>query len=100
LSEEQNSGNNGNHPAYQAILDVLPESLHALVTPKLKEWDAGVTRKFQEIHASYEDLKPYKKLAEHGIDMEYAEQAIILTDEIGGRSCRERGTRQESSVAG
>lgn len=91
MSEKQNSGKESTeqsgttgegHPAYKAILDVLPESLHSIVLPELKKWDAGVTRKFQDIHASYEDLKPYKKLAEHGIDIDYAEQAIILADQL------------------
>ena len=77
-----NNENPNNHPAYQSILDVLPESLHSLVIPKLKEWDAGVTKKFQEIHAQYEPLKAYQKFVDNEIDPEYMEQAVIFADQL------------------
>lgn len=77
-----NPNESGGHPAYQHILDALPESLHSVILPELKKWDAGVTQKFQEIHASYEPLKAYQKLAEHNIDPAYAEQAVTLADQL------------------
>lgn len=74
--------NEKQHPAYQEILDALPDSLHPAIIPVLKKWDAGVTQKFQEIHASYEDLKPFKQFVENNIAPDYVEQAIILADEL------------------
>lgn len=76
------SGNDNNHPAYQHILDVIPDSLHSVVIPELKKWDAGVTQKFQEIHSQYESLKPFQQFVENGIDPNYAEQAVILADQL------------------
>lgn len=80
MSNTNDNGNN--HPAYQHILDALPESLHSVVLPELKKWDAGVTQRFQEIHDSYKDLKPFQKLVENGIAPDYVEQAVILADQL------------------
>lgn len=81
---EMNNGDGGTNtpPMYQPILDVLPDSLHAAVIPTLKEWDANVTKKFQEIHQSYEGLKAYKEFADNNIDVEYAKQAVIFADAL------------------
>lgn len=73
--------NKGN-PAWKPILDVLPESLHGIVTPVLQEWDKGVQQRFQEIRSEYSELEPYKKFVEANIDPGYAEQAIILADQL------------------
>lgn len=74
--------NSGTNPAWKPFLDVLPESLHNLVIPVLKQWDSGVQQKFQEIRNEYAELEPYKKFVENNIDPSYAEQAIILADQL------------------
>ncbi len=83
-NENNNSGQEGTgtNPAYQHILDVIPDSLHSLVIPELKKWDAGVTQKFQEIHNTYAPLKAYQKFVDNNIDPDYAEQSVILADEL------------------
>jgi hypothetical protein len=59
------------HPAWQEILNVIPEELHDKVLPTLQQWDAGVSRRFQKIHDEYE---PYKKFEEY--DPEDIEEAM------------------------
>lgn len=55
----------GDNPAWAPILEVIPEGIRQLVTPKLKEWDQGVNARFQKIHQEYEPYKPFK---EQGLD--------------------------------
>lgn len=65
----------GDNPAWNSLLEKLPSSLHELVKPDLKEWDSGVTKKFQEIHDQY---APYKSFAEQKIEAEELQQAYQL----------------------
>lgn len=74
--------NGGDNPKWKPFLDVLPESLHGVIKPVLKEWDAGITQQFQEIHSQYEPLKKYQKLVDNNIDPDYVDQAIIFADEV------------------
>lgn len=45
----------------QFLSDLEDEELRERLTPYIRKWDAGVTRKFQDIHSQY---KPYKELGE------------------------------------
>lgn len=63
------------NPAWKSLLDKLPTSLHELVKPDLKEWDSGVTKKFQDIHDTY---APYKSFAEQKVEAEELQQAYQL----------------------
>lgn len=65
------------HPAYQEILDSLPESLHSQVIPTLKKWDEGVQKKINDLHTTYD---PYKNFIENNVPTDYIEQAIVLMD--------------------
>lgn len=65
------------HPAYQEILDSLPESLHSQVIPTLKKWDEGVQKKITDLHSTYD---PYKNFIENKVDPEFLEQAAVLLD--------------------
>lgn len=66
----------GGHPAWQEVLSVIPAEYHEALTPKLKEWDAGVTRRFQEIHSEYEPLKSFEPLVEQGVDVDTLSNAL------------------------
>jgi hypothetical protein len=55
------------------FLNNVPESDRAVVGRYIKDWDAGVTKKFQEIHGQYE---PYKQLG----DVEKLRQAVEVYD--------------------
>jgi len=55
------------------FLNNVPDSDRAVVSRYIKDWDAGVTKKFQEIHGQYE---PYKQLG----DVEKLRQAVEVYD--------------------
>lgn len=57
--EVQETKPQAGHPAWQQILNQIPEELHAQVIPTLQEWDAGVNRRFQKIHDEYAPLKRF-----------------------------------------
>ena len=56
------------------LLDGVPEEYLSHLAPKVKEWDQGVTQRFEEKNAQ---LKAYE-----GIDPEKAKEAISLYDQI------------------
>lgn len=67
-----NSANENNgHPAWQEVLNEIPEEYHALIKPKLAEWDKGVQDRFQQIRDEYKPLEGYKKFADNNIDPDY-----------------------------
>lgn len=76
--QPNDNGNNG-HPAWQEILDQLPDDLHPLITPKLEEWDRNVQQKLQEVRAPYD---PYKPLVENKIPVDMVEQALYLHHQL------------------
>jgi hypothetical protein len=49
----------GGHPAWQEILDAIPEQYREAVMPTLEKWDKGVSKRFQSLHSKYEPLKQY-----------------------------------------
>lgn len=51
------------------FLNNIPELDRQVVAKYIKDWDAGVTRKFQEIHSQYE---PYKQLGASPEDLQAA----------------------------
>jgi hypothetical protein len=61
-------------------LSDLPESVRPLVEPKFKEWDANVTKKFQEVHSTYEPLKVYESLAQQGHNPQFLAEAIQFVE--------------------
>lgn len=58
----------------------LPESVKPLVEPIIQKWDANVTKKFQEVHSSYEPLKAYESFAKQGHDVQFLEQAVQFVE--------------------
>lgn len=70
------------NPAWQPILDVLPSSLHEIVSPTLKEWDKGVNERFREIHSQYEPYKEYQAILDAGIPMDDIATALSLMQQI------------------
>lgn len=59
----------GGHPAWQEILDAIPEEYRATVMPTLEKWDKGVQNRFQSLHSKYEPLKPYEQVDPQEIEM-------------------------------
>lgn len=75
----QDSGQPKINPKWAPLLEALPEDLHGIVTPHLKEWDAGVTQQFQSIREEY---NPYKEFIEHKVDPNQINQALQLAQAI------------------
>lgn len=65
--------NSGIHPAWNQLLEQLPDELHGVVTPHLREIDQNANSKIQELHSQYD---PYKFLVENEVDPEQVEAAI------------------------
>ncbi|HET7713269.1 MAG TPA: hypothetical protein VFK94_02225 [Patescibacteria group bacterium] len=60
--------NSGGHPAWQPILDALPDdALRNMVMPHLQEWDRGVQERFQSLHSTYEPWKDIIDQAEPSV---------------------------------
>lgn len=49
----------GGHPAWNEILEAVPEQYRDALRPTLEKWDKGVSNRFQSLHSKYEPLKPY-----------------------------------------
>jgi hypothetical protein len=55
----EEAASKGGHPAWQEILDAIPEQYRDAVMPTLEKWDKGVSNRFQSLHSKYEPLKQY-----------------------------------------
>lgn len=86
IEEDQGSQE---HSLYDDFLKDVPEGARALIEPYAKQWDAQVTRKFQELN---EKSKPYEEL---GVPLDELQQAAeiayllntnpkVLYDILGG----------------
>jgi hypothetical protein len=67
------------HPAWQVILDKLPDSLHPLILPELEAMDKRQQAKLQEVYGTYD---PYKKFADNKVPAEVIEQALYLANHL------------------
>lgn len=72
----------GLSPHWNKILSAIPAEYHEQIIPTLREWDGGVTRKFQEIHKQYEDYKPYEQFVKQGLDPNFVQQSVQLANEL------------------
>lgn len=70
------------NPAWQPILDVLPAQLRPLVEPKLKEWDQGVAKRFEEAAASRKAYEPYQEFVDGTVDPDMIRAGISLLQQI------------------
>lgn len=66
------------HPAWQEILEVIPDNLHPLVTPKLQEWDTKVKGQLEELNK----YDAYKPLVEHDVPLDTIQQALYLAQQF------------------
>lgn len=67
------SPSDGMNPAWKPLLDKLPESLHGMVTPTLREWDSGVENRFKTVQSEYE---PYKQFVADKVDPQQIQAAM------------------------
>lgn len=61
-----NGGDSGNvNPAWQEMLNSVPQEHHSQLIPHLKNWDQGVNTKLQGVHSQYEG---YKQFVQQGVN--------------------------------
>lgn len=84
---------NQGHPAWQEILDILPESLYPVVTPALEKWDKGVQTRFQNLQQQYEPWKPY---VENDVDPQFVQQALGIASAIENEPAKILAAMQEA----
>lgn len=70
------------NPAWKNILDAVPPEFHPVIIPQLQEWDKGIQQKFADIRSEYDELKPYEAFVKNNIDPDYAQQAVLLADQL------------------
>lgn len=69
----------GINPAWQPLLSKLPESLHGMITPTLREWDNGVQNRFETVQSKY---KPYDQFVNEGVDPDNIAAALQVAQVI------------------
>lgn len=63
------------NPAWKPLLDKLPEGLHSLIAPDLKQWDQNYQQGIQKVHSQYE---PYKSFADQQVAPEDLNNALLV----------------------
>jgi hypothetical protein len=63
------------NPMWKPLLDKLPSSLHGMITPELKQWDANYTQGMQKVHSEY---APYKSFLDNQVDPAELNDALMV----------------------
>lgn len=77
-----NGAGGGLNPAWNELLEVLPSSLHSLVTPHLSKWDRNYQDGINKVHSQYADYKTY---ADNKVAPDQINYALNLLDAIQTR---------------
>lgn len=72
----------GPNPAWNEVLELLPEQFHGLVTPHFKKWDDSAQGRIEELNSKVSSFEAYAPLIEHNISMEDVTQSLLLNQEI------------------
>lgn len=54
----EGGGGAGGHPAFNEVYSVLPQEFHEKVAPVLKQWEANVNKRFEQVHSKYGQWDP------------------------------------------
>src|SRR5689334_15153195 len=65
----------GINPAFNPLLQELPQDLHEKILPHLKSWDEGVNNKLRSVQQQYE---PWKNIIGAGVDPDTAQAGINM----------------------
>lgn len=65
----------GTNPAWNEVLQEIPQDLHEKVTPYFQKWDKGVQDRFTKVQS---DWAPWKNLKDAGVDPETAQFGVNL----------------------
>jgi len=61
------SNDSGHNPAWNELLDTVPEEFHKHMLPHLQGWDKGVQERFQTVQQQY---APFKEFLDRKVSME------------------------------
>lgn len=65
----------GGNPSLAELYEVLPKSLHGLVEPVIEKWQQGIDQEF-------ENIAPYRKFVDAGIDPDIIGASLELAQQI------------------
>lgn len=82
MGDEFEPTGDGNNPAWEDVLGVIPEEFHSQVTPYFQQWDQSAQSKIEQANSQLKDFEAYKPFAEHNITAEEIEQGLRLSYEI------------------
>lgn len=57
--EQDNSTQQESAPPWASFVEKFPEAYRGIAEEAAKEWDSGVTKRFQDLHSTYEPYKPF-----------------------------------------
>jgi hypothetical protein len=72
----------GPNPAWNEVLELLPEQFHPVVTPKFQAWDQAAQSRIESVNSQLKNFEPYQRFVEHGISDTELEQGLRLMYEI------------------
>jgi hypothetical protein len=65
----------GPNPAWNDVLNVIPEQFHQTITPHFQKWDQAANSRIESIKSQYADYQPF---IDHGIGRDSIEQGLRL----------------------
>lgn len=78
-TEEGSGSIGGGNPAWNEMLEAIPNELHSKVTPYLEKWDRGVQERFQKVQSDYE---PWKEFISADVQPDTARFALNLLNSL------------------
>lgn len=72
----------GLNPAWQPVLELLPEQFHTVVTPHFQKWDKEAQSRIETANNSLKEFEAYKPLLEHGITFDEVSNGLRLAYEL------------------
>jgi hypothetical protein len=72
----------GPNPAWNEVLNVLPEQFHSVVTPHFQKWDQSAQQRIEAANSALKEFEAYKPFVEHGITNDEIEQGLRVLYEI------------------
>lgn len=72
----------GPNPAWNDVLNVLPEQFHSVVTPHFQKWDDAANQRIESVNSQLKTFQDYQPFVEHGITAKEIENGLRLVYEI------------------
>jgi hypothetical protein len=72
----------GPNPAWESVLNIIPEEFHGAITPEFQKWDQAAQSRIEQVNNSLKEYEAYKPFHELGISADEIEQGLRLMYEI------------------